>query len=121
MDHDSILNLLFPEGSEEPKEDEKKESTEKAVAEAGETWQERFNYLFENVATSIYQESSYAKKLREAKTSKFLSKEDLKSFLATDFEYIINAKEFRLSDSFVSRIAGTLKSIPSVCIGAGYF
>ena len=22
MDHDSILNLLFPEGSEEPKEDE---------------------------------------------------------------------------------------------------
>lgn len=121
MDHDSILNLLFPEGSEEPKEDEKKESVEKAVAEAGETWQERFDYLFENVATSIYQESSYVKKLKEAKTSKFLSKEDLKSFLATDFEYIINAKEFRLSDSFVNRITGTLKSIPSVCIGAGYF
>lgn len=121
MDHDSILNLLFPEGSEEPKEDEKKESTEKAVAEAGETWQERFDYLFENVATPIYQESLYAKKLKEAKTSKFLSKEDLKAFLINNFEAIINAKEFCLSDSFVNRITGTLKSIPPVCISAGYF
>lgn len=121
MDHDSILNLLFPEGSEEPKEDEIKESAEKAVAESGETWQERFDYLFENVATPIYQKSPHAKKLEEARTSKFLSKEDLKSFLINDFEYIVNAKEFRLSDSFVNRIVNTLKSIPSVCISAGYF
>nr|DAO89249.1 MAG TPA: hypothetical protein [Caudoviricetes sp.] len=121
MDHDSILNLLFPEGSEEPKEDEKKESAEKAVAESGETWQERFDYLFENVATPIYQESLYAKKLKEAKTSKFLSKEDLKAFLANDFEMIVNAKEFSFSNHFVNRIASTLKTIPSVCISAGYF
>lgn len=120
MDHDSVLSLLFPEGSEESKED-KKEPTKDDIVKSGETWQERFDYLFENVATPIYQESLYAKKLKEAKTSKFLSKEDLKLFLATDFEYTINAKEFRLSDSFVNRITGTLKSIPSVCIDAGYF
>ena len=120
MNHDSILSLLFPEGSEESKE-YKKESTKDDIVKSGETWQERFDYLFENVATPVYQESSYAKKLREAKTSKFLSKEDLKLFLINDFEYIINAKEFRLSDSFVSRITGTLKSIPSVCISVGYF
>lgn len=120
MDHDSVLSLLFPEGSEESKED-KKEPTKDDIVKSGETWQERFDYLFENVATPIYQKSPYAKKLEEARTSKFLSKEDLKLFLATDFEYIINAKEFRLSDSFVNRITGTLKSIPSVCISAGYF
>lgn len=120
MDHDSVLSLLFPEGSEESKED-KKEPTRDDIVKSGETWQERFDYLFENVATPIYQKSPYAKKLEEARTSKFLSKEDLKSFLATDFEYIINAKEFRLSDSFVNRIVSTLKSIPSVCISAGYF
>lgn len=120
MDHDSVLSLLFPEGFEESKED-KKEPTKDDIMKSGETWQERFDYLFENVATPVYQESPYAKKLEEARTSKFLSKEDLKLFLATDFEYIINAKEFRLSDSFVNRITGTLKSIPSVCISAGYF
>ena len=120
MDHDSVLSLLFPEGSEESKED-KKEPTKDDIVKSGETWQERFDYLFENVATPVYQESFYAKKLEEARTSKFLSKKDLKSFLATDFEYIINAKEFRLSDSFVNRIVSTLKSIPSVCISAGYF
>ena len=106
MDHDSVLSLLFPEGSEESKED-KKEPTKDDIVKSGETWQERFDYLFENVATPIYQKSPYAKKLEEARTSNFLSKEDLKSFLATDFEYIINAKEFHLFDSFVNRVVST--------------
>jgi len=45
----------------------------------------------------------------------------LKAFLANDFEMIINAKEFSFSNYFVNRIASTLKTIPSVCISAGYF
>lgn len=120
MDHDSVLSLLFPEGSEESKED-KKEPTRDDIVKSGETWQERFDYLFENVATPIYQESLYAKKLKEAKTSKFLSKDDLKAFLVNDFEMIVNAKDFSFSNYFVNRIASTLKTIPSVCISAGYF